>query len=195
MTLRSLKWVLPALLALVLTACVSAGGALQKKGSVTVFDMTMTSGLDWSRIKGRRNEVWTIDGVLLNRLLIFSKIKPNEDVFQRAKERKSRPDGLWYRPGMRLDELESLVADAFNLNNGWAGTRTSNLRPHTFGAVEGIRFDIEMADTDGLLYKGTVAVAERNNFLNVLVWVAPQEYYHARDAVAVNEMLDGMQFK
>ncbi|MFZ5638778.1 MAG: hypothetical protein ACOY82_19570 [Pseudomonadota bacterium] len=193
MTLRSLKWLLPVALALLLTACVSPGGALQTKGDVTVFDMTMTTSLDWSRIKSRRNELWTIDGVLLNRLLIFSKIKPNEDVFQRAKERKSRPNGLWYRPGMRLDELEALVADGFN--EGWVGVRTSNLRPHTFGSVEGIRFDIEMTDTDGLMYKGTVAVAERNNLLNVLVWIAPKEYYHGRDAAAVESMLDGMRFK
>jgi hypothetical protein len=191
---RSLKWLLPVMLALLLGGCASTHG-LQSKGDVTTFDMVMTTSLDWSRIRGHRSEVWTIDGVQLNRLLIFSRIRPNEDIFQRARERKSRPDGLWYRPGMRLDELESLIADGFNLPNGWSGVRTSNLRPHGFGSAQGIRFDIEMTSLNGLIYKGTVAAAERKDRLNVIVWLAPKEYYHGRDVAAVQSMLDGMRFR
>lgn len=191
---RPMKWLLPLALALLMAGCASTHG-LQRKGDVTVFDMVMTSGLDWSRIRGHRSEVWTIDGVQLNRLLIFSRIRPNEDVFQRARERKSRPDGLWYRPGMRLDELESLIADGFNIQNGWTGVRTANLRPHAFGSAEGIRFDIEATSLSGLIYKGTIAAAERNGRLNVIVWLAPKEYYHGRDVAAVESMLDGMRFK
>lgn len=191
---RSLKWLLPLALALLMAGCASTHG-LQRKGDVTVFDMVMTSGLDWSRIRGHRSEVWTIDGVQLNRLLIFSRIRPNEDIFQRARERKSRPDGLWYRPGMRLDELESLIADGFNIQNGWTGVRTANLRPHAFGSAEGIRFDIEATSISGLIYKGTIAAAERNGRLNVIVWLAPKQYYHGRDVAAVESMLDGMRFK
>lgn len=191
---RPMKWLLPLALALLMAGCASTHG-LQRKGDVTVFDMVMTSGLDWSRIRGHRSEVWTIDGVQLNRLLIFSRIRPNEDVFQRARERKSRPDGLWYRPGMRLDELESLIADGFNIQNGWTGVRTANLRPHAFGSAEGIRFDIEATSLSGLIYKGTIAAAERNGRLNVIVWLAPKEYYHGRDIAAVESMLDGMRFK
>lgn len=191
---RPMKWLLPLALALLMAGCASTHG-LQRKGDVTVFDMVMTSGLDWSRIRGHRSEVWTIDGVQLNRLLIFSRIRPNEDVFQRARERKSRPDGLWYRPGMRLDELESLIADGFNIQNGWTGVRTANLRPHAFGSAEGIRFDIEATSLSGLIYKGTIAAAERDGRLNVIVWLAPKEYYHGRDVAAVESMLDGMRFK
>lgn len=194
MTLRPFKWLLPITLVLLLTACVSAGGKLQTKGDVTAFDMTMTTELDWARMKFRRNELWTIDGIGLNRLLIFSKVKPGEHVFQLVRERKSRPDGPWYRAGMRLDELQKLVADGFT-DQQWVNIQTTDLQPHTFGTVEGIRFDIEMTNPDGLIYKGTVAVAERNNLLNVLVWIAPKEYYHGRDAAAVESMLDGMRFK
>lgn len=191
---RPFKWLLPAMFALLLGGCAATHG-LQRQGTVTAFDMIMTSALDWSRIKGHRSEVWTIDGVQLNRLLIFSRIRPNEDIFQRARERKSRPDGLWYRPGMRLDELESLIADGFDIQNGWTGVRTANLRPHAFGSAEGIRFDIEATALNGLIYKGTVAAAERNGRLNVIVWLAPKEYYHGRDVAAVDSMLDGMRFK
>ena len=194
MTLRPFKWLLPIALALLLTACASPGGQLQTKGNVTVFDITMNTSLDWSRMKTRRNEMWTIDGMALNRLIIFSKVKPGEHVFQMLRERKSRPDGPWFRAGMRLDELQKLVADGF-VDQQWVGIQTGNLRPHSFGSVEGIRFDIEMTNPDGLIYKGTAAVAERDKLLTVLVWIAPKEYYHGRDAAAVESMLDGMRFK
>ncbi len=194
MTMRPLKWLLPIALILSLTACVSVGGKLQTKGEAIAFDMRLDSSLDWARIKSRRSELWTIDGVGLNRLLIFSKVKPGEHVFQVVRERKSRPDGPWYRAGMRLDELQKLVADGF-IDQQWVGIETTNLRPHNFGTVEGIRFDVEMTNPDGLIYKGTAAVVERNSFLNVLVWIAPKEYYHGRDVAAVDTMLDGMRFK
>lgn len=194
MTLRPLKWLLPIALTLLLTACASPGGKLQTKGEAVAFDMRLDSSLDWARIKGRRSELWTIDGVGLNRLLIFSKVKPGEHVFQAVRERKSRPDGPWYRAGMRLDELQKLVADGF-VDQQWVGIETTHLRPHNFGSVEGIRFDVEMTNPDGLIYKGTAAVVERDNFLNVLVWIAPKQYYHGRDVAAVDSMLDGMRFK
>lgn len=181
-------------LTIVLAACASApGGRLQAKGTTEVFDMTMETSLDWARIKARRQEIWTIDGVQLNRLVIFSRTKPNEHVFQMLRERKSRPDGPWYRPGMRLDELERLVADGL-ADQQWVDVTTGNLRPHSFGGVEGLRFDLQMTNPNGLIYQGTAAIAERDQRLTVLVWMAPREHYYGRDAVAVNSMLDGMRF-
>ncbi|MFC5579423.1 hypothetical protein ACFPOA_15555 [Lysobacter niabensis] len=190
---RSFRLLFSLSLCALLASCASPGGKLQVKGAATVFDMTVDTSLDWARIKSHRQELWTIDGVQLNRLLIFSKVKPNEHVFQMLKERKSRPDGPWYRPGMRLDELQTLVADGL-ADQKWAGVTTTNLRPHEFGGVEGVRFDLQMANETGLIYQGTAAVAERNNVLTVLVWMAPREHYYGRDVAAVNSMLDGVRF-
>ena len=180
---------------LLLSACATTGpgGQLQVAGTSTVFDMTLQSDLDWARIKSRRNEMWTIDGLLLNRLMIFSNVAPGEHVFQRTRERRSRPDGPWFRAGMRLDELEQLVIDGL-VDQDWVGVTPSNVRPHAFGGVEGVRFDVHMTHPDGLVYDGTVAAVEREGHLTVLVWLAPKEHYYGRDIAAVNAMLDGMRF-
>jgi hypothetical protein len=194
MTVRTLRFIAVLLACAWLASCASGpGGKLQAKGTSTVFDMTIDTSLDWARMKSRRQELWTIDGVALNRLIIFSNVKPNEHVFQMLRERKSRPDGPWYRPGMRLDEMEKLVADGL-ADQHWAGVETHNLRPHNFGAVEGVRFDLELINPSGLIYQGTAAVAERDERLTVLVWMAPREHYYGRDVAAVNAMLDGMRF-
>ena len=94
-------------LALALTSC--ATNTLQRAGASTVFDMQLDSQLDWARIKGSRNEAWTIDGTNLNLLRIYSQVKPNEHVFMARKEKASKPDGPWFRPGMRPDELRDLI--------------------------------------------------------------------------------------
>ena len=194
MILRATRLVAVLLAMLFIAACASPGGTLQAAGTVAVFDLQVDSSLAWARIKRSRSEVWTIDGTALNQLHFYSRVKPGEHVFQLAKERRSRPDGPWYRRGMRLDELQQLVVDGL-ADQGFAGVDGSQLRPHAFGDVDGLRFDLAMANGDGLLYQGTAAVAERNGLLTVVFWLAPKEHYHGRDVAAVNAMLDGLRFQ
>ena len=179
---------------LALAGCASnPGGKLQRAGATTTFDMQIDTELDWARIKSTRQEVWTIDGTALNSLMIYSGVKPNEHVFMAAREKRSRPDGPWFRPGMRADEVRDIVVDALR-GQGWSAVTADNLRPQAFGSVEGLRFELSLVNPDGLAYRGTVAAAERNGKLTVLFWKAPTEYYHDRDAAAVARMLDGIRF-
>ena len=188
---------LVALLALLATlaACGTGGrgGRLQKAGDADVFDMRMDTSLDWARMRVPRQEMWTIDGEALNRLHIFSKVKPGEHVFLGARERKRRPDGPWYRPGMRPDEVRDIVLDAIR-GNGWTRVEATALRPASFGGVEGLRFELSMTSQTGLRYKGMVAAAERDQRLTTLVWAAAEEHYYDRDAKAVSHMFDTLQF-
>lgn len=181
------------LIVILLAACASPGGKLQQAGSTaTVFDMQVTSNLDWARIKGPRQELWTIDGVSLNSLAIYSGIKPNEHVFMLGREKKSNPNGPWYRTGLRADELRDVIIDGLK-GQGWVNIVTSNFRPHDFAGKPGIRFDLSLTNPDGLIYRGSVAAIENGGNLNLLFWKAPAEYYAPRDAAAVAGMLDGVR--
>lgn len=186
-----LMWLAVALAMLALTGC--ATNTLQRKGAATVFDLRLDSELDWARIKGARQELWTIDGSKLNQLRIYSGVKPNEHVFMARREKASKPDGPWFRGGMRADELRDLILDGLR-EEGAVNVSGSQLRPQRFSNVDGVRFDFAMTDAGGLNYKGTAAAVERGGKLTALVWLAPGEHYHDRDVVAVNRMLDGMQF-
>ena len=180
------------LLLLALAGC--AGNRLLKANTgVEVFDMQLDTGLDWARIKRPRQELWTIDGMPLNRFVIISGIKPDEHVFLLAHERKHRPDGPWYRPGMRPDEIRDVVLDALR-QGGWSNVQSSNFRPANFGGVAGLRFDAMMTEQNGLIYKGTFGAAERNGRLTQFFWMAPAEYYYDRDVAAVNKMIDSIRF-
>ncbi len=180
-------------LVLVLAACTSPGGTLQRAGGVDVFDLRLETALDWARVKGARQELWTIDGMTLNSLSIFTGVRPGEHVFQMARERKSRPDGPWFRAGMRPDEIRDIVVDALR-GQHWANVGSEALRPQRFGDVDGLRFELQLTSPEGLVYRGSVAAAERGGRLTLLVWKAPAEYYAGRDAEAVARMFDSLRF-
>src|SRR5690606_14050284 len=98
---------------LLLAACATStgpGGQLQEAArTVRINELELQSDLAWARIRGQsRLETWTIDGPALNRLLVVTRVKPGEHVFLQGKQRRSRPDGPWYRAGMRPDELRDL---------------------------------------------------------------------------------------
>ena len=193
MNIRRCKLLFASLLLVVVGACTSPGGVLQQAGGADVFDMHLDSDLKWSRIKSTRQELWTIDGTALNSLSIFSGVKPGEHVFQMLKEKKSRPNGPWFRPGMRPDEVRDIVVDAL-MGQSWAKVSSDQLRPQRFGDADGLRFEMTLTNPDGLVYKGSVAAVERGGKLTVLVWKAPAEYYYDRDAVAVGKMFDSLRF-
>lgn len=185
-----------ALVLLVLAACASPGGVLQRAGTVDVYDMQLQTDLAWSRIKDplQHEEIWTIDGTALNSLSIFSGIANGQHVFMLGRERSSRPDGPWFRSGMRADEIRDIVVAAM-VRQGMINVRTTDLRPQRYGDVDGLRFEFTAVSDAGLIYKGTVAAAQRDGKLDLLLWKAPAEYYYDRDAPAVMKMLDGVRFK
>lgn len=179
---------------LVLAACSGTGTRLVAAGDgVRVFDMQMDTSLDWARMRSARQEVWTIDGLPLNRFVVFSNVKPNEHVLLLARERKSRPDGPWYRPGMRADEIRDILLDALRVN-GWSNIQAENLRPTRFGDVEGLRFETTMTVANGLVYRGMFGAVERNGKLTHFFWFAPREHYYGRDVAAVERMFASVRF-
>ncbi len=190
------RFVAVVLIASLLASCASPGGVLQTAGHVEVYDLQLDTDLAWARIKDpfKHEEIWTIDGMALNSLSIFSGIAPGEHVFMLSHERSSRPDGPWFRAGMRPEEIRDIIVAAMG-DQKMVNIATSNLRPQRFGDVDGLRFDFTMANADGLIYKGTAAAAEKSGKLTVLLWKAPAEYYYGRDVAAVAKMFDGMRFK
>lgn len=179
---------------ILIAACAGQGGRLVRAAAgIRVFDMQVDTSLDWARIKMSRIELWTIDGLPLNQFVVVSRVRPNEHVFLEAKERRRRPDGPWYRPGMRPDEIRDVILDGLR-QDGWTNVSATNLRPARFGSVSGLRFDAQLTRSNGLRYQGTFGAAEHEARLTHFFWTAPSEYYYGRDIAAVNQMIDSARF-
>lgn len=193
MSRTPLRTTLVVLALALLAGCAGAGGRLQAAGAATVFDLRMETSLDWARVHSTRSELWTIDGAPLNQLSIISRVRPGEHVFLGARARRARPDGPWFRAGMRPDEVRDIVLDALR-GGGWANVDGERLRPANFSGTPGLRFELSLESGRGLEYRGMAAAAERGGRLTVLVWLAPAEHYYGRDAGAVSAMFDSLAF-
>ncbi len=182
------------LFVLSLAACAGPGGRLLRAGdAVQVFDLQLDTTLDWSRLHSPRAEIWTIDGQALNQFVVVEGVKPGEHVLLSTRERAGHPDGPWYRPGMRPDELRDVILDALR-QDGWTQVSASNLRPARFGTVDGLRFEAQLTHSGGLRYQGMFGAAEHDGRLTHFFWIAPSEYYYGRDAAAVERMIDSIRF-
>lgn len=181
-----------ALLAL-LAAC-SGGGPLVKPGpNQAGSNLTIDSPIEWTRFSAMRQQLWTIDGPLLNSLHLIPQVRPNEFIFLGRRQTTYRPDGAFYKPGMRPDEIGELIADGMRAA-GAVNVQVRNLRPASFGGREGIRFEMSLANEEGLKYEAQAAAFEHERGLALALFYAPGEYYYPRDAETVSRMLDTLRW-
>lgn len=192
--MTTIRWMAFALFALLLTACAS-GGPLVTPGRTTAGgDLSIEAGMEWARMGGTREQLWTIDGPQLNSLHLIATVREREYIFLGDRQTKRRPDGAFYRRGMRADELRDLVVDGMRAS-GAVNVVATNLRPATFGEREGLRFEIAMDNAAGLKYRAMAAAFEHEKGLALALFYAPAEYYYPRDEAKVSAMLDTLRWK
>ena len=80
-------------------------GRLVQPGTVEAGNIVVDTPLAWSRFTFSRYQIWTIDGIPLNRLYFIPSVRNGEHVFLERRATKRRPDGPVYRTGMRPDEM------------------------------------------------------------------------------------------
>ncbi|MFT4179299.1 MAG: hypothetical protein QM612_07530 [Thermomonas sp.] len=192
--MNPMRWAVLALLTCLLAAC-AAGGPLVKPGRTTAgSDLSIEAGMEWTRMGGTREQLWTIDGPLLNSLYLIPTVREREFVFLGQRQTKRRPDGAFYHRGMRADELRDLIADGMRAI-GAVNIETLNLRPVDFGGREGLRFEMTMDNEAGLKYRAMAAAFEHEKGLALALFYAPAEYYYPRDEAKVSAMLDTLRWK
>ena len=192
--MKLMRWMVVAALALLLAAC-AAGGPLVTPGTQRIGSrLSIDAGMEWTRMQGMREQLWTIDGPQLNSLHLIPQVREREFIFLGQRQTTRRPDGAFYRRGMRSDELRDLIVDGLRAS-GAVNVAVSNLRPVDFGGREGLRFEIAMATEAGLKYQAMAAAFEHENGLALALFYAPTEYYYPRDQAKVSAMLDTLRWK
>jgi hypothetical protein len=183
-----------ALLCIALAGC-TAGGALVRPGPTTAGGKLMIdSEMEWTRMTMPRYQMWTIDGELLNRLYLIPIVREREFIFLGQRQTKRRPDGAFYKRGLREDELRDLILDGLRAA-GTVNVESRNLRPVNFSGRDGLRFELSMANEEGLEYQGMAAAFEHEKGLALALYMAPSEFYYPRDEAKVSKMLDTLRVK
>lgn len=192
--MKFVRSMLLAIAVLLLAAC-AAGGPLVTPGNQRVGSrLTIDAGMEWTRMQGMREQLWTIDGPQLNSLHLIPHVREREFIFLGQRQTRRRPDGAFYRRGMRPDELRDLIVDGLRAS-GAVNVAVTNLRPADFGGREGLRFEMAMDTGAGLKYRAMAAAFEHENGLALALFYAPTEYYFPRDEAKVSAMLDTLRWK
>ena len=139
---------------------------------------------------GMSGTVWTIDGFGLNELRFLTGVTAGNPLLRiNGVERKEM---VAYSTTMLPDDIMEMTAGTLG-KAGDQQVRTSGLRPVPFGAATGFRFDLTFTAKDGLQMKGMALFAQRQNKLDLILFVAPSEYYYDRYVPTVEKVFSSVR--
>ena len=155
-------------------------------GTIAVKDLNLKPSATWNMAppailpytrKGA--QVWTQDGLLLDRISIIPAVPDGESIFVSRDKSIALPV---FKSDMLPNELEELVESSFVkfFGEGNAVVNTSGLRPHRFGEHRGVLFDFEASLTDSPDYRGMVGAFIANDLLYVISYSAAEPYYYGK---------------
>lgn len=136
-------------------------------------------------------KTWTIDGLPLDQLVIFSGIKDGESLNPKA-EGSTKP--LVFRANMRADEVVGLFE---SLLTGIGGSITvTKLEPVNFAGSKGFRFEYEMVHLESEVRMRGVGYGTVNQEqLYAIVFVAPRVGLFPRYISRVEQLVASAQLR
>jgi hypothetical protein len=158
-------------------ACASSGGVVS--GSYRAgraYSVTLVR--QWSDItymlpnRPPNLRLLSIDGPLLNRLYLAA-LEPGQSLFRPSDRDTPRPT---YRTDMSDTEMVEFVIDC--VAQEYQSPEATALRPQNFGAAPGVRFDIATHTAEGLDISGTALAARVGERMQLMLFLAPSEYYY-----------------
>lgn len=177
------------LLALALVGCTATMSATPAgRYDAGAFSVALRAA--WTRIDASRNaetvgDTLTRHGLMLGRVELAS-LDPG-DALVRA------PGAPRFHRAMSELALIEFVPDSAR-DLGFSDVRAENIRPASFGAADGLRFDLIGRYPSGLAMRGDALIAEAHGRLHVIVFFAPAEHYFDAAAPDVALMMDSVRF-
>ena len=145
----------------------------------------------WARIHNpAAGSSLTIDGVGLGEVRYYTGVMPGKPIIDIGT--LSNAEIGTYNASMLPNEIMDLLAANLEKTD-CQNVHASNLAPAKFGTATGFRFDVSYLTKDGLEMKGEALAAQRGGKLDVLLYVAPNEYYYALRKTDVEQLFASVQ--
>lgn len=133
------------------------------------------------------SQMWTQDGILLDRILIIPAVGHGKSIFKSTAEDQALPV---FKRDMSAKDIEELTESSMVklFGEGQVIVETSRLRPHRFGRDPGCMFDLAIAVTDGPDYAGIAGAFVSSQELYLIIYMAATPYYfekHRDEALVI----------
>jgi len=172
--------------AISVSGCTTMSFVAVAPGPVLVGDLSLTPSTTWNaapamvRPYSRRDaQVWTQDGLLLDRIMIIPAVADGETLFVSREDTAALPT---FRSDMLPNELEEFTESSLVtlFGEGNAVVSTSGLRPHRFGENQGVLFDFDASLTDSPDFRGLAGAFIVDELLYMMLYVAAEPYYYGK---------------
>ncbi|MEE4211281.1 MAG: hypothetical protein V2I43_18685 [Parvularcula sp.] len=145
----------------------------------------------WNRLQqrdGKYQEVWTIDGDRLNRMVFYGGVPVGEPLLkERDKKRDPLPD---VTGNMLLPDIPLLLERTYRTKYGIAIMSIGRQEPATLDGRTAIAFDYTFIDPEyEVETKGEAIAALENGRLYLVAFEAPAVYYFNRDIQKFRDLL------
>lgn len=194
--MRVMRCSLMLVIFLALGGCVM-GYTLVAPGTIDLDGLQVNTGTAWnlappvSSPAARKNaQVWTQDGLLLDRLVIIPGVPDGEAIVVNRQKDAALPV---FRADMLPNEIEELTESSIVklFGEGGVSVDTSNLRPHRFGEHRGILFNLDVAVSDGPDYKGLVGSFIVDDMLYMMLYFGAVPYYYEKHLAEAEAVITG----
>ena len=185
------------LLFVILTGGCATGFVAVVPGTIAVQDLNLKPSATWNvappmilPYTRKGAQVWTQDGLLLDRIWIIPAVPDGESIFVSRDKSIALPV---FKSDMLPNELEELVESSFTkfFGEGNAVVNTSGLRPHQFGEHRGVLFDFAaLLGTDSPDYRGMVGAFIANDLLYVISYSAAEPYYFGKHVDEAKKIIE-----
>lgn len=168
-----LKWYVGTLVILALVGCGYSrvvGPERVRIGGLYTVDPQIR----WSRFYQKGIETWTVDGPALE-ALHFINVKKDRPLVA-TKDPKKWPR---FSPSMSESEIMEFVVDSL-ARLGYAQLQAHDLRPTSFGRLQGFCFDLMFLFPDGLEGQGLAVGAVIEESLQLILYIGTREHYYPK---------------
>jgi hypothetical protein len=178
-------------------ACIIVSGcagyrAVDSTKAVAIGDgITVQPQVAWATAYGPgiAGTIWTIDGLGLNDLRMLTGVVSGQPLVEISGIKNA--DLVHYDVSMLPDDVSELTVSTLG-KLGYEQSHSAALRPAPFGSTQGFRFDLT-ATKDGLDLKGLALAAQRHGKLDLILFIAPKEYYFDRYSPVVERLFSSIQ--
>jgi hypothetical protein len=174
-------------LAAALAACAPMTTQKVDTGDKTVGErLVLRPDSAWNELPGDRPaHVWTMEGVPIDRLLIYSGIKDGDAIHPPARDANAK--SFRFRSGMQADEIVSMFEGM--LTRDGSAFSLVKLEPTTFGGSKGVRFEYKLLrKADNVPLAGVGYAAINDGQLFTLLYSAPRLTFFPRHQASVEHL-------
>lgn len=148
----------------------------------------------WSRIDHGRVEMWTVDGPLLDQVLVYKGLTDGQDLLPPQPVGEEKKDLPTFQKAMTALEVRDLVEATF-ARADQVDIETSDMKPWKFADTDGFRFEYSFTNKSGLRKRGFAVGTIYKEKLYLIVYAAAELYYFDKYAGELEKVVSSIQRK